>query len=110
MHLAQKTAWHNIGCHATPETLAIEFSDIVAECVGDFFDKQDPKVKIKLLDLFAGDGRLGNLVGNLLSKNFNRVKLSYVEIDSAKKIEVSPLISESEIITLNNLLEKIRNK
>lgn len=101
MQNKHKTAWHNIGCHETPPNLAEEFAKLIGEYIATLSGNQSLNGELKILDIFAGDGRLGNLVSESLCDLFKSIHVTFVEIDFFRKIEIAPFISNFTIIRRN---------
>lgn len=95
------TAWHNIGRHETPPSLAEEFAELIGQYITEAYRKQEMNSELRILDIFAGDGRLGNIVSKSLCSLFKSIHVTFVEIDFLREIEIAPCISDFEIIKKN---------
>ena len=83
----RKKTWDNVGWHATPEKFSAEFRAIITPFVRKKFNQRR---KVVILDLFAGDGRLGKEAESILHQK--NTYTTYVEVvkNRAKKIKGSP--------------------
>lgn len=70
--------WIDVCCHDTPDSLVSEFSEFVLKNVDqEFLSTRN----LKLLDLFAGDGRLGIATSTLINSIGKTVDTYFLEID-----------------------------
>jgi len=67
--------WDNIGVFQTPNSLAQSFVEFILK-----ISRFENKSEIQILDLFAGDGRLGFLFSKKLEALNLNYKISYLEI------------------------------
>lgn len=84
--------------YETPHDVANEFAHFVSRFMQSTKHNLFLKKKISVLDIFAGDGRLGNTISEVaLKKNVN-INLTFVEIDNEKIGLISPEDPNSRII------------
>lgn len=69
--------WTDVGVHPTPADLADSFAEFVASHVSV---PRGTRRAVRLLDAFAGDGRLGHAVANALTKKGILVELHCAEV------------------------------
>lgn len=99
-------AWNKTGCYPTPDPLVKQFSDVVGEYLKEVRLQDD----ISILDLFAGDGRLGLSIGrNFLSLKHN-VNLTYVEIEKDQIPLINKAIGSPKILRRNVFHWQPKNK
>lgn len=76
-------SWLNVGCHFTPDRLAVGLAGLVEEHLDLTNEKQGC---LEVLDLFAGDGRLGRETSARLIANGIKSRVTFVEVrESALK-------------------------
>ncbi len=85
-----------IGFYPTPDNLVDQF----AQYTFDFYKDHNSNNEIKLLDLFAGDGRLGYSVKNYFSQNKYTTKRTYLEI---QQDEIRKIIQKEKKATIINV-------
>jgi hypothetical protein len=91
-----KKKWNKIGVYPTPEKLNDQFTEVVLNYLKKLnFNKKSASV----LDLFAGDGRLGKSISESLIKNKYEIDLTYIEIE---KKEISLIDKKFNKPTLLN--------
>ncbi len=91
--------WQNIGCHFTPDYLAEDFARFVFLHYKKYYINYTKKLSI--LDLFAGDGILGNKTAKKLLTYVDSVKTTFIEINSSSKMNTYLHFSKNTIINLN---------
>jgi hypothetical protein len=93
--------WKNVGCHDTPDLVAEEFGRTLFEYIAHSKKRKLDSRRIRVLDLFAGDGRLGNIAGKRLKALFERIDVTFLEINGKKAIRVDPAVSDSAVVRRN---------
>lgn len=100
--------WGNkIGFYPTPEEIVNQFSSFTYKFI---LDKFETSKQIKVLDLFAGDGRLGYSIQNLLKKNKYLVSQTYIEIQEEEVSKIKALDKKSNVIKENAFFWKQHNE
>lgn len=93
--------WNDIGCHPTPQPLVEEFANIVKECLIDCYGRKPVNTNLAILDIFAGDGRLGNQVVTKISSCFKSTHVTFLEVDRSKFPQIVPIFSNFEYVNKN---------
>ncbi len=95
----QNEAWETkIGFYPTPDNLVSQFSKFTYNFAKNYIDRSKT---VRILDLFAGDGRLGVEIANILKTKKYSIEQTYIEIqhEEAKKIRKGN--KYSKVITRN---------
>jgi hypothetical protein len=93
--------WYNVGCHPTPDSLVGEFASLVSAYLKTKRQGNSHQRTLRMLDLFAGDGRLGNEVASRLLPYFRSINVRFVEIDRSKILSMKPKIASYATINRN---------
>ncbi len=73
--------WAGVGCHPTPEECVAEFAQLTADA---FRRGHNGDRDVRIVDICAGDGRLGHAVARLLEQHGVRTTVTFVEVDGRK--------------------------
>jgi hypothetical protein len=103
----KKTNWLGVGCHPTPNGLVKEFADRTTEYL-DRLNGTFPKQDIRVLDLFSGDGRLGESISNRLKEKV--LSVTYIDVDLGRLDRIKSIGKKDEIINANVFFWKPRRK
>jgi len=96
-----KNNWYDIGVHPTPLNLVNEFSDYV---LNYYINNRKTELtkSIRMLDLFAGDGRLGSaVVEKILEENIKVSNMTFIENDAKYAKNISREFKKSKVLTEN---------
>jgi len=97
-HLLTKN-WKRIGFYPTPDVLVDQFNSVICNYLEQ---KKIKKEDLSLLDLFAGDGRLGTATYKTLKdKNYKISALNYIEIEKDQVDLIDKQIGNPEILNQN---------
>lgn len=102
--------WNKIGCHETPVDVVDEFSEFVTNSYFTYCNKKHNESTLSILDLFAGDGRLGNKLSKNFISFFKSIHLVFVEVDTSKTISIEPSVSSFDVINTNAFRWNIKEK
>lgn len=91
--------WKNIGCYPTPPALLNEFTNFVSNYV--LYDKTREEKVLNILDIFAGDGRIGNGTTQVLNKSFQKITVTYLEVDKSRAAKIHIRINKDKIVITN---------
>lgn len=94
-----KNNWYDVGVHPTPLHLVDEFSDYISNYYVDNRNS-DLTASIRMLDLFAGDGRLGSaVVSKILEENIKVSNITFIENDERYAQNISRKNKKNKILT-----------
>jgi len=85
----------------TPYDIALEFGNDIYNFIIEKKLSLLDKNEISVLDIFAGDGRLGNIIVKIASNHHRKIDTTYVEIDAEKLKLIKPYLKSSNLINKN---------
>lgn len=97
--IIKEVSWDTkMGFYPTPDNLVNQFSKFTCDYIKDRIDRSK---KLQILDLFAGDGRLGNSIANILIQRKYSINETYVEIQDEEIRKIKTKNKQQNIITIN---------
>src|SRR3989338_9081311 len=90
-------AWGKTGFYPTPDPLVKQFSDVVNKYLKGINFKKN----VSVLDLFAGDGRLGLSIGQNLLKSKHLINTTYVKIEKDQIPLINKTVGNPRILKKN---------
>jgi len=93
--------WNKMGCNETPIEIVDEFSEFVTKNFYTYYKRKLQESNLSILDLFSGDGRLGNKISKNLSSRFKSIHLVFVEVYASKTVSIKPPVSSFKVINMN---------
>ncbi len=85
----------------TPHDIAIKFGKDIYNFIIEKKLSLLYKNEISVLDIFAGDGRLGNAIVKIASNHHTKIETTYVEIDAEKLKLIKPYLETANLINKN---------
>ncbi|KKR16705.1 MAG: hypothetical protein UT45_C0004G0036 [Candidatus Daviesbacteria bacterium GW2011_GWA2_39_33] len=99
-------AWGKTGFYPTPDPLVKQFSDVVNKYLKGINFKKN----VSVLDLFAGDGRLGLSIGQNLLKSKHLINTTYVEVEKDQIPLINKTVGNPRILRKNVFDWQPKNK
>lgn len=93
--------WESVGSFETPKNIVNEFSEFVINKYVKCNCTKIKKGQTSILDLFAGDGRLGIKLISDLAPYINSTMMTFVEFDESKTKLIKPEVKYYEIFKEN---------